>query len=306
MTKLPDVERVTGRTMPTILEVAVNGPWGRARQPGIPISVDEVVRDGLACARAGAAVIHVHPYDVRTGRQRDELDIYVAIIEGIRARSDALVYPTAPFLDDDGVDRYAVTTELARRGLIEWTTVDPGSVNIARFDEIVAGGDGFVYRNSIASVRAGLQVAQRYRVRPSYACYEPGMVRLGAALHAQYPGTPRPIFRLMFSDEFAFGFLPTEQAFAAYAELLAAVAAGAPVMVAGLGVNIHVAIANAVRRGWHIRVGLEDAPFGTTETNEALVSRAVSMIQATGGTVATPCDVRAHLGNVQNPARLDR
>jgi uncharacterized protein (DUF849 family) len=281
--------------MPTILEVAVNGPWGRAKQPRIPIAVDEIVRDGVACARAGAAVVHVHPYDVATGRQRDELDIYLAIIDGIRSQSDALVYPTAPFIDDEGVDRYAVTAELARRGLIEWTTVDPGSLNVARFDEVEAGGEGFVYRNPIPMVRAGLQVAQQYGVRPSYACYEPGMVRLGAALYSQYSGMPSPVYRLMFSDEFTFGFPPTETAFRAYAELLSSVAPNAPVMVAGLGVNIHGSIASAVARGWHVRVGLEDAPFGAIQTNEELVVAAASAVRLAGGRLATPSDVRTRL-----------
>ncbi len=39
----------------TWIEVALNGPWGRALQPGIPIGVDEIVREGLAAAEAGAA-----------------------------------------------------------------------------------------------------------------------------------------------------------------------------------------------------------------------------------------------------------
>lgn len=38
----------------TWLEVAVNGPWSRERQPLIPIAVAEIVEQGIACARAGA------------------------------------------------------------------------------------------------------------------------------------------------------------------------------------------------------------------------------------------------------------
>lgn len=34
----------------TWLQVALNGPWGRSRQPGIPLSVEEIVADGAACA----------------------------------------------------------------------------------------------------------------------------------------------------------------------------------------------------------------------------------------------------------------
>jgi len=50
---------------------ALNGAWGRERQPAIPISIDEVVVDGIAAAKAGAAIIHLHAYDSVTGRQSD-------------------------------------------------------------------------------------------------------------------------------------------------------------------------------------------------------------------------------------------
>lgn len=285
---------------PTILEVALNGPWGPA-QPGIPIRVRDIVAQGIRCARAGASIIHAHPYDQHTGRQKDQADIYCAIIEGIREQVDVIVYPSAPFDGHDTPARFAVTEELARRGLLEWATVDPGSANIARFDEIAAGADGFAYVNSAATIRAGLALAARYGFRPAYACYEPGFVRLGAALHAQLtPATtrsaapaPTPIYRLMFSDQFAFGFAPTDAALAAYAELLATAAPGAPVMVSGLGVDIVPLIPVAVARGFHVRVGLEDAPLGTTHTNEWLTEHAVDVIERAGGRLGNIADARA-------------
>ena len=71
----------------TWLEVAVNGPWSRRLQPLIPIKVSEIVEDALAAVGEGAAIIHVHPYDEETGRQRDDWRIYARIIEGIRAKT---------------------------------------------------------------------------------------------------------------------------------------------------------------------------------------------------------------------------
>src|SRR6478672_7069797 len=78
------------------IEAALNGPWGRERQPGIPVTVDEIVADGLAAANAGAAIIHLHAYDPTTGRQKDEWETYARMIEGIRAKADVIVY--RPFL----------------------------------------------------------------------------------------------------------------------------------------------------------------------------------------------------------------
>src|SRR6185436_14240086 len=117
------------RIMPgkTWLEVALNGGWPRSRQPRVPISVEEIVADGIACAKAGASIIHVHAYDVATGRQKDDTDLYARIIEGIRAKVDAIVYPTfdgtvAPGseLSRIGADRYRAVEALAARGLLEW------------------------------------------------------------------------------------------------------------------------------------------------------------------------------------------
>ncbi len=34
----------------TWLEVSLNGPWGRVRQPGSPVTVREIVEQGVACA----------------------------------------------------------------------------------------------------------------------------------------------------------------------------------------------------------------------------------------------------------------
>ena len=55
----------------TWLEVALNGSWGKARQPGIPVRIADIVAQGIACASEGAAVVHVHAYDEATGQQDD-------------------------------------------------------------------------------------------------------------------------------------------------------------------------------------------------------------------------------------------
>lgn len=291
---------------PVWLEAALNGPWGRERQPGIPVSVPEIVADGLACAAAGAAIIHLHAYDEATGRQDDDWQIYARIIEGIRARADVIVYPTLPLAGSSyaaahAARRYAHTEELARRGLIEWTVCDPGSVNFLRFDEVGTAQAGFVYQNPPDDTRQGLQICAEYRLHPGFAIYEPGFTRLGAAMAAAFPA-PQPIYRFMFSDEFAWGFPPREPYLAAHLALLAETAPEAPWMVAGLGVHIGPLIAPAVMQGGHIRVGLEDAPWRTPLTNVQMVEDAVRRIRAAGGEPAATGEVRARLGTRQASA----
>jgi uncharacterized protein (DUF849 family) len=280
------------------LEVALNGPWSRARQPRIPVAVREIVAEGIACARAGAAIVHVHPYDEATGRQRDDPDIYAAIIEGIRAEVDAIVYPTLPFEVAGALpaaQRYAAVETLAKRGLIEWSVVDPGTVNISDYAELAAGREGIVYANPESHIRAGLALAARHGFVPSYAIYEPGFTRLGAALARTFPGLRPPVYRFMFSTGFTFGFPPERFGLDAHLSLLEREAPGASWMVAGLAVDVLPLLPEAIRRGGHVRVGLEDAPFGSTRSNLEWVEAAVSAIRAAGGEPATADEVRAAL-----------
>lgn len=275
----------------TWLEVALNGPWGRTSQPGIPVSVAEIVAQGIECAREGAAIVHVHAYDEASGRQRDDAELYARIIGGIRASVDCIVYPTIPLGGDrmSATARFAAIEALGRRGLIEWAVVDPGSVNF----------DRFVYVNTHEHIRHGLSLAARYGFHPGYAIYEPGFVRLGGLLAGEMsgktPALPQPIYRLMFSDALPFGFPPAEYALEAYLRLLGDTAGGAPWMVAGLHVDILPLIAAAVRRGGHVRVGLEDAPLGSERGNAAWVRAARAAIEAAGGALASAPDVRRAL-----------
>ena len=63
----------------TWLEVALNGSWSRARQPRIPVSVREIVAEGVACASEGAAIVHVHAYDDAGGRLASAADVRAAL-----------------------------------------------------------------------------------------------------------------------------------------------------------------------------------------------------------------------------------
>ena len=286
--------------MPKVwIEAALNGAWTRERQPSIPVTVDEIVADGIAAAQAGAAIIHLHAYDEATGRQKDDWQVYARIIEGIRAKADAIVYPTIPIAGSGYAgdlrtprERYVHLEELAKRGLAEWGVIDPASVNLSRFDALARGEPGFVYLNPDDHFFEGMRIAAAYGVRPSYAIYEPGHARLGAAVADAMPRVPSPVYRFMFAEEFTFGFPPKPAHLDAHLALLDECAPGAPWMVAGLGADIRPLIAPAVARGGHIRVGLEDTAWGSTRSNRDLVEEAVSLVRAAGGEPATAAEVR--------------
>jgi 3-keto-5-aminohexanoate cleavage enzyme len=285
----------------TFLECALNGPWSQARQPLMPITPDALIAEGIACARAGAAVIHLHVYDPATGLQWENPQAYARVIEGIRAVEDVIVYPTLPLAGSPETpspmtpeSRFATVETLARQGLLEWAVIDPGSTQLSAFTDIPNGPPGFLYRNSEEEIRHGLALARRFNFHPSYAIYEPGFLRLGAAL-AIGVACPMPLYRFMFSDGFTFGFPPRAYALEAYLALLANCHPGALWMIAGLQVDLDPIFEATLALGGHIRVGLEDAPFGCPLSNRAQTEAAAARILRAGHSLGTAPELRAKL-----------
>lgn len=59
--------------------------------PYLPISEDDIVREGLAAARAGGAVLHLHVRDPETGRPSADANRFARVVERIRAETDAIL-----------------------------------------------------------------------------------------------------------------------------------------------------------------------------------------------------------------------
>ncbi len=276
---------------PVWLEVALNGGAGLAYQPNIPITPEAIIAEGIACAKAGASIIHLHVYD-DDGKPYENAERYAQVIEGIREQCDAIVYPTlglSPVLEE----RLAPINALANKGLLEWGVIDPGSVNITHTSQLAMKADGFLYANPDDHIRALLELAKRDNWRPAYAIYEPGFARLGAAMSDSVDGVRDPIYRVMFSDNLLFGMAPSEMAVRFYAEHLSQVVPDAVWMVSGLDANVEPVIPLALELGAQIRVGLEDAPFGCTQSNIELVEQAVRAIESSGRPIASVEQVRA-------------
>jgi uncharacterized protein (DUF849 family) len=106
-----------------LLQAALNGPWTKAHHPAVPVSIDELVRDAVACVAAGAGAIHLHPRDVE-GRERLDPELVDRVATTVR---DACGVPvgvsTGAWIEPDVKRRI----ELIRG----WTTPDYASVNLS-------------------------------------------------------------------------------------------------------------------------------------------------------------------------------
>jgi uncharacterized protein (DUF849 family) len=288
------------RDTPVLLEVAVNGGTQKARNPAVPISVDEIVADALACLEAGAQIVHQHDDLGRGGR------LGGASPEGMAARSaavyervlakhpDALLYPTANW-DGDYRHRWGHHEILAAKGLLRLAYVDPGSVNL--------GGpgpdglpEGFVYDNSLEAVRWQFEQCARLGLGPSMALFEPGFLRVALAYERAGRLPAGAFAKLYFGDRLPFGLPPTPTALRAYLELLDGSALPWAVAVIG-GDVVESGLARlALQAGGHLRVGLEDHAGARRPSNLELVREAVALCRELGRPLATRAQAAQLLG----------
>ncbi len=289
---------------PVIIEAAINGGTPKSRNPHVPRSVDEIVDDALACIAAGAAIVHNHNDEPVIGTPVHAAAPYLAAWARLRERHpDAILYPTMGSGTLGGAPqvsmaaRYAHVEELARAGHLRMGLVDPGSVDLGGLDRdgLPAAVDA-VYVNTYADTRHMIERCAEHRLGPSVSIFEPGFLRLALAYHAKGALPRGALIKLYFGGGTpGFGLPPTLPGLGAYLSLLEGT--GLPWSVAVLGGDVLGTIAEeAVRRGGHLRVGLEDFAGPRTPRNVELVQEAVALIRRLGRRPATIAEAAEILG----------
>lgn len=286
---------------PVILEVAVNGPTRKEQQPRVPVSIDELINDGLECLALGASIFHHHD-EFRAFPDKEPLSMArrsaEVFTELLRKFPRALMYPTAnAYHLADGVKMWEHHEHLAEMGLIDMALLDPGSTLLWRPTDNGAPGSGILYGYSPRDIATINSRCRDLNLAPSISCFEPGYVRIVAAYARSGQLASGALVKLYFgTDRQPFGHPPSPEALNLYLELLAD--SQLPWACAVLGGDIvQSGFADEVlARGGHLRVGLEDYEGERDVTNAELVAEAVEAILRSGNTVATHDETRDILG----------
>ncbi len=283
---------------PLIIEAAVNGATPKAMNPHVPRTVDEIVTCARACLDAGAAIVHHHNDDGLLER-RHAAEPYREAWTQIRAtHPDAILYPT---MGGGGADttireRYAHVEELADAGVLRLALIDPGSVNLAPVD--AAGLPlpiDLIYQNTFADVRYMVDVCRERRLPVHVSIFEPGFLRAALAYHAAGRLPPAKIQLYFGGPALPFGLPPTGASLDAYLAMLEGTRL--PWMVGVIGGDVSTTLAEAaIRRGGHVRVGLEDYAGGRQPRNEELVAEIVALGRRLGREPATSIEAAAIIG----------
>src|SRR5262249_48203518 len=75
-----------------IITAAVTGSVTIPTQtPYLPLTPEQIAADAIACARAGAAAVHLHARDPLNGRPSADPELFREIIRRSRAESDVII-----------------------------------------------------------------------------------------------------------------------------------------------------------------------------------------------------------------------
>jgi uncharacterized protein (DUF849 family) len=285
----------------TIITCAVTGGADTVgKHPAIPVTPAQIATAAIEACKAGAAIAHIHVRDPETGKPSMENQLYGEVVQRIRESGSPIIinlttgagarfYPS----DNDPAtgDRMTTLTTPARRVehvlelKPEICSLDMGSFNF---------GD-WVFINTPKHLSQMARAIRAAGVKPELEVFESGQIRLAAKLIADGDIAGPALFQLCLG--IPWGAPATPETMLYMRDLLPAGSTWAGFGISSLQFPM---VAQAVLLGGHVRVGLEDNLYlerGVfAPSNAALVERAVAVIRAIGGEVATPNEARTILG----------
>lgn len=269
-----------------------------------PITPEEIADSAIAAAKAGAAVVHIHVRDPETGLGSRKLEYYREAVERIRdSKTDVILNLTTgmggeivlggaeeplPF-DEAGTDMAGVTERLEHVAELrpEICTLDMSTMNFA------AGGD-YIMVNTPTMIREMARQIQELGVAPELECFDTGDLVLTKEMVDD--GSLYGPYLVQLCMGIPYGVPNDPLSFVAMRQN---VPAGVPWSAFSVGRYQLPYAAMAVLHGGNVRVGLEDNIYlsrGELATNEQLVGRAVTMLEAMNVRIQSPAEVRQRLG----------
>jgi uncharacterized protein (DUF849 family) len=119
------------RQRKAIITCAVTGSIHTpSMSPYLPVTPDEIAREAIAAAEAGAAILHLHARDPKDGRPTADPAVFMAFLPRIKQSTDAVVNITT-----GGGQGMSLADRLAAplRASPEMCSLNMGSMNFGLF-----------------------------------------------------------------------------------------------------------------------------------------------------------------------------
>ncbi len=246
-----------------------------------PQSADDIAAEIVACARAGASMVHLHVRD-ESGVQTAQMDVFARTLDLIRAESDIIIQGSTGGVSTLSLEERCVSLNDPR---VEVASLNMGSSNFA--DD--------VYINTLPDIRYWAGRMGETETLPELEVFDLSMI--GTSVRVADEGViSRPMhFNVCLGFESALEATPEN-----LCAMRAAIPGGSTWGITHDGMKDLQILAGALGLGASaIRVGFEDsfyyAPGKTATTNVELVSKARDLVEAMGAEPMTPEEARRAL-----------
>ena len=296
----------------TIITCAVTGSIHTpTMSPHLPITPDEIARESIAAAEAGASIIHLHARDPKDGRPTPSPEVFMEFLPRIKQGCDAVVNITT-----GGGHGMTVAERLAAplRASPEMTSLNMGSMNFGlypmldRYKEFkhdwerkhLENSRDFIFRNTFKDIETVLhELGDKHGTRFEFECYDVG--HLYTLAHFLERGLVKPplFVQTIFGILGGIGVHPED---VGHMKRTADRLFGDQYRWSVLAAGRHQMpiLTMAATMGANVRVGLEDSlwigPGALAKSNADQVRKIRTIIESLGGEIATAAEARAMLG----------
>ena len=264
--------------------------------PHLPVTPEEIAGACLGAAEAGAAAVHIHVRDPKTGLPSMEIDYYRDVVARIRARNSELILNIttgpggrfSPDPDDPKIAGPGTTLTRPENRVAHIALLKP---DICTLDLNTMNSGKEVVINTPPNVRRMAAVIREARVRPEIELFDSGDIALCRDLISD--GTLEGPILCSIVMGVKYGFQPAPET-VLYARGL--LPPGAVWSAFGTSRMAFPMVAQSYLAGGHVRVGLEDAIYldkgVLAQSNAAMVEKARGIVESLGGQIATARQAR--------------
>jgi 3-keto-5-aminohexanoate cleavage enzyme len=268
-----------------IVTVALTGSRPtKEMNPAVPYSPKEIVEAAVDCHKAGAAIVHIHVRDPKTGRPDSKIELFKEVLEGIRERCDLLVNLTTSglFMGESDVISQRLQPVYLKPDLCSF---DLGSINFR----------DRVFLNSPEWAEAAAKCMQKEGVKPEIEVFDVGHIYQAVDLIQRELIDDPPYFQLCMGVKWGMEASPENILF-----MKSKLPSNARWSVLGVGRDQLPMITMGILLGGNIRVGFEDNIYlrrgVLASSNAQMVEMAIDLAERLGREVATPREARQILG----------
>jgi uncharacterized protein (DUF849 family) len=286
---------------PTILTCAVTGTFPtRAHNPALPVTPAEIADACIGAAKAGAAICHIHVRDPATGAPSMELAYYREVVQRIRKSGTDLIInltagPGGRFIPSDDDPTKAAPGTNFKTAEVRTEHIVELKPEICTLDLNTNWFGGGAVINTPRNIKLMAQRMYAAGVKPEMEVFDSGDLVLAADLVTD--GTLKEPLLFQIVTGIKYGFPSTPEAMMLAKSMLPK---GCEWAAFGAGRHAFTMLAQAYILGGHCRIGMEDTVHlakGTpAPSNAALVEKAVGIVTALGGKIATVAEARQLLG----------